>query len=240
MKKLTFTLVFIIILAVLFYPSENNNGTENDSQNDSIDSSGECFEGEYYDDEVDVCILECNQDQDCDINSNEFFKVLEEEQSEAIEEEILEEEKVLREYVINNDSIVGEIADRRDSEAWDLFVELFPEEYTEYVSGYQIISDGVGGTLALVEQNPDDIAEWILAVDLDDVYNIKGEMNKYDFSFTLIHEFAHVLTLNDEEIKPDSDLFLSNEDEYGDVYSNKELDCDSFLQWRVVVIMIHI
>lgn len=107
------------------------------------------------------------------------------------------------EYKMAPDSVKSELKDfTLQNEAWGLFVELIPLSDREMVTQYQVFTDGIDNTLAAVEQSEDDPTQWILDVDIEDLGN------KNALIFTVIHEFAHLLTLNASQVTPDADLVL--------------------------------
>lgn len=104
--------------------------------------------------------------------------------------------------------------------AWDLFTALIPSNDREMVSGYQAFTDGPGNILAAVEQAPYDPAKWMIEVDEADL------QNKKELVFTLIHEYAHLLTLNSDQVPPDIAIF--NDPNNQDLYDKKIAACPTY------------
>ena len=98
---------------------------------------------------------------------------------------------------------------------WRYFTSLIPAEERKFVTEYSIITDGVDNTLAAVVQTYDDPEHWVLEVDILDINDT------YNLTFTLIHEFGHLLTLNAEQVPPSIRVFNNPEDE--DIYQ-QEMD----------------
>jgi hypothetical protein len=90
---------------------------------------------------------------------------------------------------------------------WQLFIDLIPTSQRSMISQYVIFSDGPGDILASVQQSYGDPARWMLEVDSADLGDRRALM------FTLVHEFAHLLTLNASQVSPDLELFNDPEDE---------------------------
>lgn len=84
--------------------------------------------------------------------------------------------------------------------AWEVFTELIPPGNRQMVAQFNVFTDGVDNTLAAVDVIQDDISSWKLEVDIADLEN------KDAFIFTLIHEYAHLLTLDSSQVTPDQDL----------------------------------
>jgi len=83
---------------------------------------------------------------------------------------------------------------------WDHIRQLFPREYLKFLVGYELTSDGRGNKYALMWQDSADYRKWRLAIDPADVME-DGIYNLFKMDETLIHEFAHILTLNHEQMK---------------------------------------
>jgi len=85
-------------------------------------------------------------------------------------------------------------------EAWQIFTDIIPAQNRQMVNQYAAFTDGYSNTLAAVEQDPQDITRWILGIDPADLED------KDALLFTLVHEYAHLLTLNAEQVIPDQAL----------------------------------
>lgn len=87
---------------------------------------------------------------------------------------------------------------------WNIFYNIFPKKLTQkYIKRLVLISDGVdektGALGALNKKN----TEWQLVIDPADVdFNSKNRERIYQSIYTLVHEFGHLLTLNNTQIKP--------------------------------------
>lgn len=84
--------------------------------------------------------------------------------------------------------------------AWDLFTTLIPTHNRQMVVQYNVFTDGYSNTLAAVDQNQEDPSQWILEIDIADLED------KDSFLFTLVHEYAHLLTLNASQVIPDQEI----------------------------------
>jgi len=90
---------------------------------------------------------------------------------------------------------------------WDYFTAIIHAEQRSFVTEYSITTDGAGHTLAAVAQTYVDSNQWALEVDILDVSNI------YNLTFTFIHEFGHLLTLNANQVPPSIPVFCNPDDE---------------------------
>lgn len=86
-------------------------------------------------------------------------------------------------------------------EIWKLIKDIVPAKYLKRLTHFEINTDGKEGILAhVVPTDEVDNSKWIISVDIADVLKSDGKLNKKELAETIIHEFAHVLTLNNEEI----------------------------------------
>jgi len=86
------------------------------------------------------------------------------------------------------------------NEAWLLFAGLIPPEDRAMVSQFNVFTDGPDNTLAAVDLNAEDLSSWKLEVDIADLDNPD------ELIFTMIHEYAHLLTLNAEQVELDMEI----------------------------------
>ena len=86
---------------------------------------------------------------------------------------------------------------------WKKAMLVIPNDYEKYFNAFRISSDGVDNIMAFVEpgdkQGLADLSTWTLGVDPVD-YRIATDMNE-----SLIHEFAHVLSINSNQCDPVKD-----------------------------------
>ena len=80
-------------------------------------------------------------------------------------------------------------------EIWKLFKRLIPIEEREIVTGFGIFTDGQYNYLAAVNQAERNPYKWELNVDIAD------SSQKTVLTFTLLHEFGHLLTLNRDQVE---------------------------------------
>lgn len=101
--------------------------------------------------------------------------------------------------------------EQKDSEAhqkiWVYFAQLVPPEQRPYLSRFVIFTDGPEEVLAFVTPETDDPSRWLLGVDIAD------SSDPEELTFNLIHEFAHLLTLNDSQVPADRALALEPDNE---------------------------
>ena len=85
---------------------------------------------------------------------------------------------------------------------WDYFAAIIPQEERDFVNEFSISSDGPSEILASVSHS-NSPNFWALDVDILDA----GDT--YNLTFTLMHEFGHLLTLNSEQVPPDRHVYFN-------------------------------
>ena len=185
----------------------------------------DCFEDELYDAEEKYCYVELEGDWDYNdedfwdeyidesfygsevwdfdfdynYNDDDFWDNYDEDQYEDGSEG--EEEWVV--YKINGDviTLTSWNADKKYNEIWKLFTTLIPKNYRTDFTNYSVTNNPDGDTFAHVAQNNEDNKKWDIGVNMGAFYQENGELNKKESVHTLIHEFAHVLTLGKTQMQ---------------------------------------
>lgn len=100
-------------------------------------------------------------------------------------------------------------------EIWRYYTALIPPEQRASLAEYSIVTDGAGNILAAVAQTTYDPSLWALEVDVQD------SEDKLNLTYTLIHEYAHLLTLGPDQVVPSQAVFddPANDDVYFDEVS---------------------
>jgi hypothetical protein len=80
---------------------------------------------------------------------------------------------------------------------WEYFSALIPADQRTTLAYFIMATDGKGGMLASVEQFSGHTGLWALVVDPADASRPR------DLTFTLMHEFGHLLSLDSSQVKPD-------------------------------------
>ena len=101
-------------------------------------------------------------------------------------------------YRVEGDQLSGSSGDasvdRSAGEIWRRFVALIPEDRRRMVSGFEVMGADYDG--AHVYPSDADPTKWVLGV---------GDGLGDDLDHVLVHEFAHLLTLNAGQVPPSSD-----------------------------------
>ncbi len=129
---------------------------------------------------------------------------------------------------INNpsfESVPSDLQDEQNDTAthqklWGYFAALIPLESRKSLAEFSVMTDGRDNVLAAVAQTNDDPALWGLEVDIAD------SQDYYYLSYTLVHEFAHLLTLGSDQVPPSEAIFYDPEN--NDIYLNEVSACSNF------------
>ncbi|MBN1453502.1 MAG: hypothetical protein JW963_20980 [Anaerolineales bacterium] len=105
-------------------------------------------------------------------------------------------------------------------EIWDYFITLIPADERSSLAEYSIVTDGEENVLAAVAQTLYDPALWGLEVD------IRDSDDKLNLTYTLIHEYAHLLTLGSDQVTPSVAVFNNPDD--NDIYFEEVSACPDY------------
>lgn len=103
---------------------------------------------------------------------------------------------------------------------WNFFATLIPGEWGNMLQKFIIITDGNGELMAAVRQTEENITTWTLIVDIADSTNSRS------LTYTLIHEFAHLLTLNSKQVIPSVAMFENPGN--SQIFAHEELRCKQY------------
>ncbi|MFZ5910390.1 MAG: hypothetical protein ACOYYU_10275 [Chloroflexota bacterium] len=105
-------------------------------------------------------------------------------------------------------------------EIWGFFTNLIPLEERAALAEFSIVTDGQDNLLAAVAQTYNDPERWALEVDILDTDD------KRNLAYTLIHEYAHLLTLGPSQVTPSLAIFDNPDDE--DIYYQEASACPQY------------
>jgi len=123
-----------------------------------------------------------------------------------------------REELFVPDDFENELDRRATHELiWDYFAALIPVEERNFVTEFSAMSDGRSRILGAVSRTFDNPAKWSLRVDVVDA------SDHYSLTYTLMHEFGHLLTLKPSQVAVDKGIFFNPENE--DLYDRAVAAC---------------
>ncbi|MFK7984220.1 MAG: hypothetical protein AB8G86_29875 [Saprospiraceae bacterium] len=100
------------------------------------------------------------------------------------------------------------------AETWKEINDILPKKWmNKYVKTLELLTDGKDETLAGVKPIDETNKGWAFALDFTDLP--EGDFKAdADFLQTLIHEFGHILTLNNSQVAPSDLKFQADETRY--------------------------
>jgi len=141
-----------------------------------------------------------------------------------------EEAQYLVSYLVSGDQIndpyyeevTGDLQGYQDDDAshqkiWGYFITLIPADKRTQLKEFMIMTDGESNDLAAVAQTTYDPNFWSLEIDIvdsDDTLNL---------TYTLIHEYAHLLTLGPDQVTPSVVVF--NNPDNDNIYYDEASAC---------------
>ncbi len=106
----------------------------------------------------------------------------------------------------------ADVDNPKHKEIWDYLTSIIPKSAMEKLAEFNIASDGYSGVLAYAstvtkEDGSEDNSRFAINVDINDAFDENGDKRDWTkLTFTIIHEFGHILLENDTQI----DLSISN------------------------------
>ncbi len=113
---------------------------------------------------------------------------------------------------------------QQDSQAqhkiWDYYSRIIPADERKDLTTFTIATDGKGGMLASVGITSADTSHWTLSVDIVDA------TDPTDMTYTLLHEFGHLLTLNSTQVTMDMAVLTHPDDPT--IFSQESSACPTY------------
>lgn len=190
-------------------------------------AASECLAGELYDDEAQVCYFDyyCETDAECSEVDARYGEMLT-----ALAEEYQSQSHVhgtdVKTSAAEDDVIIADTvrpsSTRVPRTIQGLMAVLLPQSDAAKIVKYQKNSDGPDGILAYVEPANADGSDWALGYDPVDSFKADGSLkNPRQLMATLIHEYMHIVSLNDTQVKHVSPEVEFIECETGQVILNE-------------------
>jgi|GEM_PF-3580657 len=174
----------------------------------------DCWEDEYFDAETQQCYFDEEEyAYDDEEDLYEDFEPSVHDEAEDFDEDALAASVT---YSIAGDTIslskdeAGEDELLNDAAKhnliWNQFTKLIPASYRGSFDTFIVFNDAEDSTAAYVQNNDEALTKWTIAVNMADTFDEDGTVyDPKEFNLTLIHEFAHVMTLNAKQVEADKD-----------------------------------
>ena len=119
------------------------------------------------------------------------------------------------------DDVEQDIDERATHEKiWNYFAALIPASERDLLIEFAAMSDGSSRILGGVRRTYEDPAEWSLRVDILDA------RDRHELTYTLLHEFGHLLTLKSSQVTFDRSVYLNPDDQ--EIYERARSSCPTY------------
>lgn len=107
---------------------------------------------------------------------------------------------------------------------WEHFAKMLDKDQRRWITEF-VVFDGGGELLGYVEPiNGNDLSQWRFALAIDVAY-VDGEFDKDgEYTYTLIHEYAHILTLNETQIDANANACSTYQNQEGCTYPDSYMN----------------
>lgn len=127
----------------------------------------------------------------------------------------------VRSEILVPDDFEAELDQRATHEAiWDYFAALIPVSKRDFLTEFSVMTDGRSRILGGVRRINDDPEEWELRVDVLDA------RERHELTYTLLHEFGHLLTLRSSQVAFDRSIHQDPENEA--VFERARQECPNY------------
>ncbi len=116
---------------------------------------------------------------------------------------------------------------------FEVFTRLIPIDYRADFKEF-LVFHGNNDLLGFVEPLSNDLRSWNMGLAIESANDIDNIQLQNDFVYTVIHEFAHVLTLNADQVDPTTEEFACNTFHTGEgcSFSNSYINALFELGWK--------
>ncbi|TMM57887.1 hypothetical protein FEE95_00190 [Maribacter algarum] len=105
----------------------------------------------------------------------------------------------IQDYEVEGELIEFQNDIAKHQELWELVKKIIPPDYRSKMSQFLIYHGEKTKTSGFVDPTINNLSKWQFAIAIDYAYE-KGFDFEDDLVFTIIHEFGHILTLNNEQL----------------------------------------
>jgi hypothetical protein len=240
--EITEALKFLIEKKII---SQNNSTPILESGKFQIQES-DCIAGEKYNESEKTCSLQCSNEEECKKeleeirtkaisiwNSGNFLPNRTETKRITFDQEIIDYEvrgdKITESFRYPVSKTMQAWQDDLDKhkETWRIFAKIIPSQYRSDISYFSLGTDGISGSYAFVARDLDDTTKWYVIIDLKDTYP-EGQFDYTTLKYSLIHDFAHILTLGSTQVDIDNALLSQylSEYQYEKLFEQKAEKCN--------------
>jgi len=105
----------------------------------------------------------------------------------------------IQDYAVSGQDLIDQQATEKHQEIWELVKKIVPPSYRGTMSEFLIYNGDPTGSAGFVVETAADLSKWKMGIAINYAYdggfNADGEL-----AYTIIHEFGHILTLNNTQL----------------------------------------
>ena len=105
----------------------------------------------------------------------------------------------IKDFAVSDDLISYQTNDALHQEIWSFVTTLIPLRDRGKISQFELFH-GRGQLLGYVAPIDGDLSKWVFALAIDEASGLGSVDFSNDFTYTVLHEHGHVLTLNDDQV----------------------------------------
>lgn len=105
----------------------------------------------------------------------------------------------VQDYNVSGTALEFQNDTAKHQEVWELVKKIIPDNYLSKISDFILFAGEASGTAGYVFETANDLSTWRMGIAIDFAYeggfNANGEL-----AYTIIHEFGHILTLDNTQV----------------------------------------
>lgn len=99
-----------------------------------------------------------------------------------------------QDYKVSGQDLTYQQDTKKHQELWELTKKIIPTKYRDKMSGFLIYNGEVTGSAGFVVETQSDLSKWRMGIAINYADDQK------ELIYTIIHEFGHILTLNNSQV----------------------------------------
>ncbi len=169
----------------------------------------------------DIVSAATTDDQDLELFSTRRRNVEEQDLRYAVNYSLKDDQLHVRTDI----SVPNDVESKMDArttheQIWNYFASLIPVSERGFLVEFSVMSDGASNILAGVRRTHEDPNTWMLRVDVLDA------RDQHELTYTLMHEYGHLLTLESSQVTLDRSVYLDPDDQ--EVYERAQAACPNY------------
>ena len=106
----------------------------------------------------------------------------------------------VKDFAVSGEALEFQQDVAKHQEIWELTKKLIPSSYLAKMSHFMIFAGEETGTAGYVYETSADLSTWEMGIAIDFAYEGGGLNADGELAYTIIHEFGHILTLDNTQL----------------------------------------